>query len=1474
MPTDRHIITLTSILWLLVCKVALSFAAPDDDEDAPQFLPGLVATYTNREATFERLDDTVSFVWRDKSPDPRLPAGFFSAQWQGRLFSIAQGEYQLHLYAAGSLVVKLNNQMILQDQSQQPRWFSAKPVRLQYGYHPLEIEFRKLNDEARIGLFWSGPQFQLEPIPDRHLFHEPAKKPDQSFEQGQQLARALRCGACHAIPDERAAIKGPDLTHLADTMSKDWLIDWLATNYETPSPVEDKVSDANISRRMPVLGLNRDEAVAVASYLFDRSQPLPSFVEPKSPPAPKSAPDKGAKSSPKKSRAKSKPHVPSVQAGATLFNTLGCIACHRLDGIGSAGLFGGGDLSAIVQKRPADFFSRWLAKPADSNPAHRMPVFTISAEERADLVELLKSRGKPFEANSATAKSVEFDRGKRLVAEHRCGVCHTLPKDSAALEMVSAPRLNANSNWKNSCLTTADVKKHRPGYSLSKEQQRALRVYFSSQHLEPESNKDKPVPSFDGRFVLAERNCLGCHARGLSPGIAVRLDSVTKARPELAPLLPALTPPALSGVGDKLHDAALESAIALRHSPLRPWLSIRMPKFNLSQDEMRALTAYLVEADRIPERDTSAPSAVPSTEDNTPRSLAGSRLVTADGFGCTSCHQIGNSLPLKVALNAHGTDLSMLGNRIRRTWYDRWMRNPARIVPRMEMPAIQLPVRGVLHDRVDEQLAAVWHVLNQPGFDPPLPDPVRVVRARNVPGVVEPASALTDVLEVGKQVYLKPMVVGLPNRHNVLFDLESNRLAGWWVGDTARQRTRGKSWYWESGGTSVLPSVDGESELQLNLHGQAQSPQPFGQFTADLDSFEHTPNGLRFVYRVQFVPAATHDAGSAAKAQPTTLRIRQTIEPISPIANVQVLTGFRRKLEIDGVPSGGEVHLRILQPELNFTRSGQTWQVVGSRFPSVTVRSPKDATIVGMPDKTWLALRASRAEQTLSCELDYLVSLPTDQFPTDLPIVPSPPAMLLKIVPGYNAVRLPLSPKEMPTGLAWRDDGTLVMCSLKGQVFLVRDTNDDGLVDQYSPFSDDLAAPYGLATSGKAIDVINKYGLLRLHDDTGDGRADRTEVLASGWGYTVDYHDWAVGLPRDSTGNYYVALPCQQDERTPAAANLRGQALRLIPRTPTRDDPRAFAIEPICAGLRFPMGLALNPRGDLFASDNQGNYTPFNELNHLVSGQRYGFINKLEVRPDFNLPFKEAAINIPHPWVRSVNGICFLRTPAAVRKTRGHNLFGPFEGHLLGCEYNNRSLVRMSLEQIGDTYQGAIYPFSVPTFSTAPATADAAQAFTADLESQNFEGPVVCEVAPDGDVYVGNLRDSAWGGGQNTGSIVRMRSMPETLPCGIAEVRAHARGFTIDFTAPVDAVQAADVKNYSILSYRRIATPAYGGTDVDAHPAIVQRLQLSSDGRRATLHLDKMRAGFVYEFRLSNLTSGQKEFFPAEAYYTLHRVPE
>ena len=453
----------------------------------------------------------------------------------------------------------------------------------------------------------------------------------------------------------------------------------------------------------------------------------------------------------------------------------------------------------------------------------------------------------------------------------------------------------------------------------------------------------------------------------------------------------------------------------------------------------------------------------------------------------------------------------------------------------------------------------------------------------------------------------------------------------------------------------------------------------------------------------------------------------------------------------------------------------------------------------------------------------------------------------INVVPGFEGLQLPLPRTEMPTALTWHR-GQLVIGSLKGRVCIARDIDSDGLADTWEPISDDVPAPYGIASNGQSIDVLAKYGLLRL---TPTPTAWKLQVVADGWGYTADYHDWAVGLVRDANGNYLMALPCQQDDRSPSAARLRGTVQRLIPQTPTSSDPRSYRLETMAAGQRFPMGLAMDTSGRLFATDNQGNYNPFNEVNHIQDGKRFGFINKLENKPGFNPPLESPAVNLPHPWTRSVNGICFLTTPDSSTQRNG---FGPFEGHLIGCEYNGLSLIRMSLEEIEGVMQGAAYMFSRPVVDGEP----------------TFEGPVVCAVSPAGELVVGNIHDSGWGGGQNTGSIVQLKPTGQ-WPLGIAEVKALRDGLRVVFTGKVDETAASQVANYTIRSYRRVSTPAYGGNDQEERQEAVLAAKVIASGTAVDLTLNPLRADSVYELRVSKLGA---PLFPDEAHYTMKKVPQ
>src|SRR5204863_124543 len=155
-----------------------------------------------------------------------------------------------------------------------------------------------------------------------------------------------------------------------------------------------------------------------------------------------------------------------------------------------------------------------------------------------------------------------------------------------------------------------------------------------------------------GLDLLVQLNCLACHQRegidraasSLPAQLQDKLVAVAEAHADLAPLVPAMTPPALNSVGDKLQDAALADSISRQGPPHRPYLLVQMPKFNLTRDQLASLTAYFTATDRIPSRIGVSP-VLASRTGETPilqaLAAAGPRLVTTDGLACTSCHQVG-----------------------------------------------------------------------------------------------------------------------------------------------------------------------------------------------------------------------------------------------------------------------------------------------------------------------------------------------------------------------------------------------------------------------------------------------------------------------------------------------------------------------------------------------------------------------------------------------------------------------------------------------------------------------------------------------------------------------------------------------------------------------------------------------------------------------------------------------------------------
>jgi glucose/arabinose dehydrogenase len=518
------------------------------------------------------------------------------------------------------------------------------------------------------------------------------------------------------------------------------------------------------------------------------------------------------------------------------------------------------------------------------------------------------------------------------------------------------------------------------------------------------------------------------------------------------------------------------------------------------------------------------------------------------------------------------------------------------------------------------------------------------------------------------------------------------------------------------------------------------------------------------------------------------------------------------------------------------------------------------------------------AQQELSAHTTYRLSpAPARTPPIARPELPRNDSPVTS-APGFTGTRLKLSASIMPTALAWRPDGSLVFTSLKGHVYVAKDSDGDGLEDSLTPFAEGLAAPFGVLPDGDSLLVAHKPELLRLIDSDGDGRSDEWKIVADGWGYSDNYHDWTTGPVRDAEGNLYVAISSDysqpgRDERT---TQWRGKLLKVT------QSAGQTLVAPYAHELRFPMGIAFDAKGRLFVSDQQGVQNTSNEIDHIVEGRRYGVPSLYD--PQSELPETRAAVQVPHPMTRSVNGIFFIptapegrdekevrgqrsevgsprqdsaRNPTAdVRPPTSH--LSPFAGHGIGCEYNGKFLIRFSFQEVGGELQGATYYFTRNTW---------------DDEQQTFLGPICGGVGPDGNLYIGSIHDSGWLGGLNVGEIVRLTPTGE-FPNGIRELRAIPDGFEIEFLRPVDPKLAKNPQSYSLSGATRVWQGSYATEDSGQYQPRIESVELSGDARTVRLHVDRLEEKYVYDVAVKRIGVGGEELFPHTGHYSMNRVPK
>ena len=217
----------------------------------------------------------------------------------------------------------------------------------------------------------------------------------------------------------------------------------------------------------------------------------------------------------------------------------------------------------------------------------------------------------------------------------------------------------------------------------------------------------------------------------------------------------------------------------------------------------------------------------------------------------------------------------------------------------------------------------------------------------------------------------------------------------------------------------------------------------------------------------------------------------------------------------------------------------------------------------------------------------------------------------------------------------------------------------------------------------------------------------------------------------------------------------------------------------------------------------------------------------------------------------------------------------PLGGHFLAVEYNNNSIIRLSIQDVDGVVQGAVYPFSKPTSAEAPLSATPGSGGKPQpQDSSSFIGPICIGISPTGDIYVGGFQDGGWAGGLNMGDIVKL-SPEGDLPNGLREIRATARGFDLEFFHPVDPELARQTSRYKISGYTRVWKGDYATPDSGRHNGDVTDAKLDDAGRTVSLTVKGLKPGHVYDVSVGEIgRTDQRVLWPSLGHYTLHRVPQ
>jgi cytochrome c1 len=683
-----------SALRFLLCSVAFSLAAsPWLAADSPvktvpieekQEKPaqGLILRLQSANSTDHRSARLVALhVPADQSVSPLLPAGPFTARWNGAILSPLRSKYTFSAKIQGRFKLTINDTVVLESESS--ALTESKPIQLNKGANTLVAEFFGTpGKDASVQLLWASRDFPAEPVPPTAFTHNPGDaglRSNQRIREGRLLFAQLRCAACHADPAQipprgqgmpELAQDAPLFDELGRKFNENFLAHWIQDPHQfrphALMPRMFKSANGGVSQ----------EAADLAAFL--------------------------ASTAPKADAA---PDAELAPAGGALFANLGCIACHTTPDFNGNDAHSRTPLSHLKSKWQAPALAEFLRDPAKNYAWTHMPNFRLTQEEAAQLTGFLMSTA---QKELPAAPKGDATRGGQLLATSGCLNCH------AGLPPTTQPTLPSTlaSGWTKGCMANSPSDRgNAPDFVLAPEQAEALRAFAA--HGFSSLKSDSPL-EFAERQIRNMR-CTACHSADGKPSTWSELED------EMAPLQSAAPTPEQEGApvastalpyltwfGEKLRPDWMENFIAGKpHPKPRPWLIARMPGFAAVSGGVAQGLSF----------GHGFPLAAPNEPEPAEEQVKNGETLLGEngGFNCITCHAVGDKAATAV-FEAPGINLGWASKRLRKEYFHRWLLHPLRIDPETKMPKFadeegRTPLTDLYEGKASDQFEAIWQFL-------------------------------------------------------------------------------------------------------------------------------------------------------------------------------------------------------------------------------------------------------------------------------------------------------------------------------------------------------------------------------------------------------------------------------------------------------------------------------------------------------------------------------------------------------------------------------------------------------------------------------------------------------------------------------------------------------------------------------------------------------------------------------------------